>query len=44
MEVAVPKEDDPTAWEARTSSEVNPYYWGRQCAGGEWPSSAQHSG
>ncbi|MFF3949558.1 cytidine deaminase [Streptomyces sp. NPDC001902] len=42
--VAVPKEDDPTAREARTSSEVNPHYWGRQFADGEWPSSAQHSG
>ncbi|MFD8076770.1 cytidine deaminase [Streptomyces sp. NPDC059718] len=44
VEVAVPREDDPAAWDARTLAEVNPYYWGRQFAGGEWPSSTQHSG
>lgn len=43
VQVAVPKADDPTAWEARTLAEVNPYYWGPQFTGGTWPSLAQHS-
>ncbi|MEU3844677.1 hypothetical protein AB0E88_32190 [Streptomyces sp. NPDC028635] len=43
VEVAVPREDDPTRWQARTLAEVNPYYWGLQFAGGHWPSPAQHS-
>lgn len=44
VEVAVPREDDPTQWEARTLAEVNPYYWGRRFADGRWPSPAQHAG
>jgi cytidine deaminase len=43
VEVAVPRQDDPTAWEARSLAEVNPYYWGRQFADGGWPSTEQHS-
>ncbi|MER5429184.1 cytidine deaminase [Streptomyces sp. NPDC002588] len=43
VEVAVPQEGDPTEWEARTLAEVNPYYWGRQFADGQWPSGAQHA-
>ncbi|MEU9362401.1 cytidine deaminase [Streptomyces sp. NPDC048301] len=43
VEVAVPREDDPTRWEARTLAEVNPYYWGKQFADGRWPSREQHS-
>lgn len=43
VEVAVPQEGDPTRWQARTLAEVNPYYWGRQFADGQWPSGAMHS-
>ncbi|MBM7088649.1 cytidine deaminase [Streptomyces sp. NPDC012461] len=43
VEVAVPRQDDPTQWEARSLAEVNPYYWGPQFADGRWPSQAQHS-
>ncbi|MGD1218354.1 cytidine deaminase [Streptomyces krungchingensis] len=43
VEVAVPREDDPAAWTARTLAEVNPYYWGRQFADGAWPSVEQHT-
>lgn len=43
VEVAVPEDDDPTRWWTRTLAEVNPYYWGRQFAGGQWPSEAMHS-
>ncbi|MFJ4435953.1 cytidine deaminase [Streptomyces sp. NPDC088923] len=44
VEVAVPREGDPTRWEPRTLAEVNPYYWGRQFAGGEWPDAGLHTG
>jgi cytidine deaminase len=43
VEVAVPREDDPTRWESRTLEAINPWYWGRQFADGTWPTTAQHS-
>jgi cytidine deaminase len=45
VQVAVPDSVAAAGWTTRTLLEVNPYYWATQFTdGGQWPSTADHSG
>jgi cytidine deaminase len=43
VQVGIPEPDDPTRWQARTLAEVNPHYWARQFADGDWPTERMHT-